>query len=291
MNKKDQLDVVVRFHDLRRLSELERCIFSLVGQNYRPLHIIVVLQRFAVNEVEEVRAALSPLLRLEESPDLSILNWSHEEPADARSALLNLGLSAAQGRYLAFLDYDDAVYPEGYELLIARLRKTEAAIVFGSVRPMRVEVYETFVYAGEVFTPNYAGSGLTDLFEHNFCPLHSYLIDRQRVPASFLFFEPFLTIEEDYDLLLRICAQFPSDFSMLGIEIGEYFYKTDGSNTVATVGGLPPEKLAYYNMIEAFIEQRRRMTPLSAEVQRALGFESPVPQLTIRDFLDNLKRK
>ena len=32
-----QVDCIVRFHDIRRLAELKHCVFSLVGQHYRPL--------------------------------------------------------------------------------------------------------------------------------------------------------------------------------------------------------------------------------------------------------------
>jgi len=284
MIKKNQLDVVVRFHDVKRLPELERCIFSLVGQDYRPLHINLAVQRFSEAEIEQTRARLAPLLAGEDAPSLEILNWEHDEPADARSALINLGIRASKGRYLAFLDYDDVLYPEAYNLLVSQLQAGAAGIAFGRVRVVELEVYSAF-FRPVAALPSFEGSSLRDLFRGNFCPIHSYVIDRSRIPEQFLFFEPYLVMEEDYDFILRICAQFPSDFSLVGTEVGEYYFKTDGSNTHAA-GGRSPAWQARYERAAAFVEQRRRNTPLSEQVQRALGISPPLPDLSIRDFLD-----
>ncbi len=238
-----QLDTIVRFHDIRRLSELERCVFSLVGQNFKSLRIILALQRFSAQEIAKVRATLAPILEFEKSPQLSIVNWEDAEPADARSALLNLGLCAAQGRYIAFLDYDDVLYPEAYEVLVPRLEESGAAIAFATVRVVELNVYHRFFYAARKIIPSYSGSNLLDLFRNNFCPVHSYVIDRMRVPKDILSFDTSLAMEEDYDLLLRICAVLQSDFSLVRTEIGDYFYKTDCSNTVPTFGNLANSRL------------------------------------------------
>ena len=131
------LDCIVRFHDIRRLAELERCVFSLAGQRYRPLNIVLVLQRFTPAEVAAIEAALAPLLQLPDAPSLTVRTWDQEGIADARTHLLNCGVEAARGRYLAFLDYDDLLFPEAYELLVAKLRDRDAAIAFASVQVKR----------------------------------------------------------------------------------------------------------------------------------------------------------
>ena len=285
MGHANGLDVVVRFHDNRRVNELQRCIFSLVGQTYRPLHINLMVQRFTSEAVDATKRALAQLLAIHDAPGLSVLNWEHAEPIDARSVLLNLGISSARGRYLAVLDYDDVLYPEAYELLVTQLKKSDAAIGFGGICVKRVGIHETFLYAREIIKP-FVGASLRELFMSNFCPIHSFVVDRWHVPDQFLFFEPFITMQEDYDFLLRLCAQFPSDFTLLKADIGEYYYKDDGSNTVPTEGGVPKSLLASLDRMVAFIEQRRRTTPISVEVQRRLGIVEPIRGLTIRDFLD-----
>ena len=284
--KPEQIDVVVRIHDAGRTAELTRCVFSLVAQGYRPLRIIIAAQRFADDGLAGVRTALAPLLDGEEDVDLAIVNWTEPEPADARSVLLNMGVQAAEGRYLAYLDYDDVLYPDAYELLIDRLRKTGAAIAFASVRIMRLQVNEHFFYTAEKVVAPFSGRTLMDLFRNNFCPIHSYVIDREQVAPEIFTFSTTLLMEEDYDVLLRICARYTSDFALIGTDIGDYYYKTDGSNTVPTNGVLTPQSQERYKGVRLAIEHRKRTTLVSEKVQRALGLPPSSRPITVRDVID-----
>ncbi len=285
----DMIDTIVRFHDVRRLAELKRCVFSLVGQTYQPVRIVLVLQRFTGEQIEAVEEALAPLLEGRDTPRLSIVNLTEPEPADARSVLLNLGIQNAQGKYLAFLDYDDVLYPEAYAMMIGRLKETGAAIAFAKVRVMRVDVYNEFLYTKEQVVPPFSGSDLLDLFHNNYCPLHSYVIDRSQIPSEMLTFMTAMTLEEDYELLLRICATFPSDFTLIGTTIGDYYYKTDGSNTVPVSGGLTGDARArFLRDVKAVIETRRRGTIVTPVVQKSLGLRDPQHPRTIRQVLDRL---
>ena len=281
----DQANTVVRFHDIARLQELGRCIFSLVGQTYRPLNIILALQRFTENQIEAVRDVVTPIIGDDGAISLSIVNYDSPLPADARSALLNLGISHSSGKYLGFLDYDDVLYPEAYQFLVAQMEETNAAIAFASVRVMRLSVYEQFLYTEGKARPPFKGTSLLDLFRANFCPLHSYLMDRLKISEEALLFNTTLTVEEDYDLLLRVCAKHSSDFGLVGTYIGDYHYKTDGSNTVPTEGGLSGEALNQYMDVRAAIEETRRTTTVSESVQRALGLPASTTTVTIRDVI------
>jgi hypothetical protein len=281
----EQIDCIVRFHDARRLLELKRCVFSLVGQTYRPLNIILTVQRFSTAQIAAVRQALEPVLRLPNAPTLTIANWDEPAPADARTALLNLGLRTGEGRYVAFLDYDDVLYPEAYELLTGQLRKTGAGIAFATVRVVRAQVHRHFVQVNEVITPPFSGETLRDLFRSNFCPIHSYMLDREAVPSHLLQFDESLSHEEDYDFLLRVCAEVQADFELIKVPVGDYYYKTDGSNSVPTEGGLRGEKLAGYERLQTVLEARRRMTLVSNVVQESLGIVPPRPNATIRDTM------
>ncbi len=283
-----QLDIVVRFHDPTRTTELGRCVFSLVSQTYHPVNIILTLQRFAAADIDTVKNTLSPLVALNANAKLSILNYEPTHPADARSALLNLGIDHAEGKYLGFLDYDDVVYPEAYKLLTTQLQQTNAAIAFASVRVMRMNVYDNFLFAEGKADAPFRGNCLADLFKANFCPLHSYLLDREKISPDILRFNTSLTVEEDYDLLLRICAQYRSDFSLIGTHIGDYHYKTDGSNTVPTEGGLTGEALDQYLDVRAIMEETRKSTIVSETVQRDLGISASEHSVTIRDVVQSL---
>lgn len=280
-----QIDTVVRFHDAARMRELEKCILSLISQTYRPLNVILTLQRFEIDEIAAVEKMVSRLIDFTDDVTCSILNYEQPIPIDARSALLNLGIENATGAYLAFLDYDDVLYPEAYSLLTKQLQKTGATIVFASVRVMRLSVFDEFLYAESEINPPFKGAKLIDLFRANFCPLHSYLLDRRKISTNTLRFNASLTIEEDYDLLLRVCAANRSDFTLIGTHVGDYYYKTDGSNTVPTEGGLSGEALDQYMDVRAEIEKTRKTTNVSATVQRALGLPALDSPVTVRDVV------
>jgi hypothetical protein len=284
----DQVDCIVRFHDAKRLYELNRCVFSLVGQAHRPVNIILCVQRFSESEIAATYAALEPLLRLPNAPTLKLENWGKSTPSDARTELLNMGLAAATGQFVAFLDYDDVLYPEAYAMLVSRLKATHSAIAFASVRVVNADMHEHFIRISKLIKAPFSGEDLRDLFRANFCPIHSYLIDRSIVSPDILSFDTVLTWEEDYDLLLKICAAYRSDFGAVRKVIGDYYYKTDGSNSVPTNGILSVERRRAYERVTAFIEVRRRTTRVAAEVQAQLGFDEPIPEMTIRGLLDKL---
>lgn len=283
MDSQNCLDVIVRFHDIQRLCELERAIFSLIAQSYRPLHIYLALQRFEPESIERLRAKIDLLLKIGGDVRFSVLNWTGAEPVDARSILANLGIQSAKGRFVAFLDYDDVLYPEAYALLIGRLRATDAAIAFGGICVKVCNVYAAFTYVKEKQFP-FAGSGLIDLFRKNFCPIHSFVIDRTRVPSQLLFLDPLLNRNEDYDLLLRLCAQCHSDFSLIKTIIGDYYLKSDGSNTIKTQSSTTRQSIKAWERAESFMEARRGTTPISTAVLRRLDLHGAEP-MTVRDLL------
>lgn len=281
------LDVIVRFHDPTRQLELQRAVFSLVGQSYRPLQVLLCMQRFSKPETEATLSGLAPMLSWAGDIRVTPLNFPHHYPDDARSELINLGFGAATGRYIALLDYDDVLYPEAYHLLVGRLRDSGAAIAFARTAVVHADVYGSFLHARMQSHP-FPGRTLGDLFRANFCPIHSYAIDRARVPPSTLRLDPVLTLEEDYDLLIRVCALARADFTLINTDVGLYFMKTDASNSYDRAGNLSPEFRARLLASESFLEARRRLVTLAPEVQRELGVAEPIPGLTVRRWLDSV---
>lgn len=283
------VDCIVRFHDVRRLDELTRCIFSLLGQQYRPVNVILALQRFSEQDVATTRASLAPFFALSGSPTLQICNLDQPTPKDARTLLLNMGLGAAQGRYVGFLDYDDVLYPEAYRLLVSQLQGTGAAIAFASVRVVLADVFPGFLHIEkEMPVPFGLGDNLRDLFDANFCPIHSFLIDRQQVDEVDLMFDSALNWEEDYDLLLRICAKYRSSFALIATRVGDYYFKKDASNSTPFNGLHTAGLRQAYDRVSTMIEARRRTTHVSPMVQAEFGLHPVSPDMTIRDFMSRV---
>lgn len=273
------LDVVMRVHDPARLDELDRAVFSATLQDYRPCTIIVVCQRFTPGDLRALEDMLAPLRAIEPGVPVRVLNRTEPEPRDARAALLNVGLRAGTGRYAAFLDYDDVIYPEAWRLLVAELEASGAAIAFGGI------LTTTVTRAGLVPVTRdkrhvFRGTGLAQLFRGNFCPLHSFVVDRSRIAAADLHVDEGLAAQEDYDLLLRLCARYPSSFRLKDRIVGEYLLKDDGSNVnpMAT-GGTEAD---WGQAVLAEIEARKGRIVLSPEV--VAQFASPL--VTVRDFLE-----
>ena len=278
------LDVVIRMHDPARLDELDRALFSAALSDHRPLTLLVVCQRFSPAELDAVDAVLAPLRTITPDVRLVVLNRPDPEPRDARSALLNLGLAAATGRFLAFLDYDDVIYPEAYGTLIGELLETGTTIAFGGVvnaEVSRAGLVPLTLGKRRIFH----GSGLVQLLHDNFCPLHSFVLDRSRIGPDTLLVDEALVGQEDYDLLLRICARHPASFRKKDVILGEYLFKDDGSNMnpLATPGGAGPDWLA----VSATMNARKAALVLAPEVLSCLGLSEP--GLTVAEAIEHLR--
>ena len=215
------LTTIVRFHNRERLSFLKEAISSLATQNWDDLELVVALQ----NPDETLAQDVTDLIQDQQwraKPSFKIVSVAVPENVDGRSELLNQGLKCANGRFVAFLDDDDIIYPDGYSTLIRQLLKGSAVIAVGGYR----KAYLTRGANGwqvrkrtDSVVP--LPSRLT-LFQYNYIPLHSYVIDRSRLGEFELYFDNDLPPLEDYDFLVRLFAQFEPDFSCFGTPVCEY---------------------------------------------------------------------
>ena len=126
---------------------------------------------------------------------------------------------------------------------------------------------------------------MRQLFADNFCPVHSFVIDRTRVAADALMVDESLALLEDYALLLQVCAAHPTSWRLKDKVIGEYLLKDDGSNVnpVGTAG-----RTAAWRAAVAAVGRMKEGLVLSAAVQEALGVEAPgvgAPGLTVAGYL------
>jgi glycosyltransferase involved in cell wall biosynthesis len=279
------LDVIVRFHDLKRVFELKRALFSLICQSHRPIRILLCTQRFSDDETEEVLAQIADLFEIDRSVSLDILNYADEYPDDARSSLVNLGIKNSTSKYLAFLDYDDTIYPQAYEALIAEIQRSKVAIAFANIHVKRADVYGDIAITTHKEAP-FVGHSLVDFFKANFCPIHSFVIDTSAVDESDIYFDKFVSRNEDYEFLMRICAAYPSSFALRHIFVGDYYLKSDGSNTVRVTETL--ENKRQWEIAEDMMAARRNIITVSRAVQRSLGIAEPRPNMTVRTLIDLL---
>jgi hypothetical protein len=256
---------LIRFHEQGNKWLLKRALASLAGQRDVNVCPIVLCDHLSGESYRAVQGLLSEFGALGVFRDVVVRN-REQGPGDHRSALLNLGTEIAYAQlecdYLAVLDYDDVLYGHAYVTLANALARSGAAIAFATV-----EVADSLSFAKFDFIYNlarrYRGTSKIDLIKDNFCPIHSYMFDLKSVPRSVLHYDEQLTILEDYDLLLRIAAEYPLDFSEIGTTIGLYYWRNNGSDSTVLdpLSGYSAEKWK-----EAQLEINKRKARLKVDL-------------------------
>lgn len=223
------LSVIVRMHEGASLCMLDEALFSLsTAHRGLPndarlaLEVVVVAQStFDPSAIASVRALLA-----KHSSSLtghcSMIVLPNPRKLDLRSMALNAGVSNSHGRYIAFLDYDDVIYPEGYARLVGQLMLSGRVLAAGGVIRAEIEPAEDGFVIRQKSPWLHLGSKQVDLLQSNFLPLHSFVIDRTRVRLPGAWFDDSLIRLEDYDFLLRLGATGAFDLSHMGTPVCEY---------------------------------------------------------------------
>lgn len=114
------ISVIVPVYNVEKY--LNRCVDSIINQTYRDLEIILVDDGSPDNcgKICDEYAALDPRIK--------VIHKENGGLSDARNA----GLDKATGEYIAFVDSDDWVEPETYNMMISAIQKSQSDIaIFG----------------------------------------------------------------------------------------------------------------------------------------------------------------
>ncbi len=205
MLAQDLISVVVRFHDIAKLEEFEQCIFSVCLQNIEQLELVVVVKNFDQPKLAAVEStcAQQPWLH---PPIIKIVDCSTPDGGDTRALALKSGIETATGRYLAFLDHDDVVYHDCYATLKNLLHESKAIVAFGRTRLAVTKNVNGNSYNVAKKKWFFWGDSRRDLWKGNFIVIHSYMIDRDRLPVPLTVDTSFSRLE-DYALLLKLSVE------------------------------------------------------------------------------------
>ena len=149
---------------------LPRCVDSILAQTYRNLEIILVDDgtRDASDKICDAYAARDSRIRV-----------IHKENGGLSSAR-NAGIEIARGEYLGFVDSDDWIEPEMYELLLEKALQYDVKLVVGGrydfssrrnektvgLCPEKEEVVTGMELLGRVFTWQGCDSAAWDKLYH-----------------------------------------------------------------------------------------------------------------------------
>lgn len=178
---------------------LAECLRSLAAQTYRPLEAVVVEDGSDANRSTAEAVAGQTGLRM-----------TYRSIAKrGRCRAGNVGLAAAAGRFLGFLDDDDQFLPQHVELLAAALaRQPSAPAAYGLAfevptrmlgrEPLRYVEAGRYVVHRRAFEPS-------ELASRNFLPIQAVLF-RRELFERFGGLDESLENLEDWDLWIRYQA-------------------------------------------------------------------------------------
>lgn len=255
------VNTVIRVHDKAKLHELDRAIFSLFYQTYVSVSPIIVLQGFDQTAQEKVASLVNRYDWNSRGLGAQIANVPNPEQKDLRSHLLNEGIARADCRFLSILDMDDYLFGDALQWLISGLGLGEFAISFGDIVIQNQLVLSNHYFSTSRKAGFFKGEGLQDILEDNFCPIHSFVLDKTMIDRSVLSFNEKLTRLEDYDFLMRVCSRYPANFETRKKVVGLYNFKSDASNSTITgveTGRHLEEKKQEWDAATLIIAETRR---------------------------------
>lgn len=251
MKKNDLISIIIRTMPGRE-KFLDKCLFILSGQLHKNIEPIIVVQKLQNDDsLEKIESIVSIWKNYFKCFKL----LSHTANHDARSHSLNLGMQAATGHYLAFLDDDDKVYPDHYSNMISKLQTSTNAWAYSDIILATYNINNQLISRLTPFKKD-RYSFITHL-QGNFIPIHSFVIDRNRA-QDIGWVDESMDKNEDYEFLLRLAYH----YEPLYVEkySAEYSVRSDGTNTIISTGSSVTElyeKKQKWNEAELKLNQKK----------------------------------
>ena len=224
----DHLSVVLCFFEDTSIEMLTRSLVSLASSEYDLLEVIIVGQNVSLETSDKIKQLLT------------VQSWSKKvlvrfevvktEERCSRAKLINIGISFATGKYLAFLDYGDVIYPGGYAVLIDKLKNSSAAIAVGGCQRVSIDSVQNANSNSFNVKSRPWGISQVDILQDNFVPMSSYVVDRTRCDANLLNFDTNLTSLDNYAFLLKVAVTKEINFELIDFPVCDCKMKQDSTN-------------------------------------------------------------
>lgn len=185
-----------------RAHVLPRALDSVLAQTYRDFEVLVVDD----GSTDETADVLAHYGDRDER-----VRYLVQPQNTGVSAARNRGIREARGSLVAFLDSDDAWFPEKLERQVGRFRQSsdDVGLVYCGVET----VYDKEIDdEGWVFQPGHRGDVFEDLLLENVIHTGSGVVIRRSVTDAAGFFDEGIPASEDYEYWIRIAQHYAFDF-------------------------------------------------------------------------------
>ncbi|WP_421684432.1 hypothetical protein HKW98_08715 [Stutzerimonas urumqiensis] len=230
----ERVATIIRFHRNGDQRLLNNAIFSLLSQAGCQVQPYLALQDMADEDVMLLEERLATLPWHDGCFPIIRRYQSTPENPDLRSLMLNDSLKAVGSGYVAFLDYDDVLFPHAYQYLLARLRMTGKNATFGRVYSTTVDARTGLITKRERVYDY--GFSYSEFLHCNHAPLHSFMLDLSRIDLDSISYFDDMKYMEDYYLTLQLFNRRETDWASLKSDqfIGDYIHREgDATNTLA----------------------------------------------------------
>lgn len=137
-----KVSIIVPVYKVRKY--IEECIYSVIGQTYRNIQLILVDDVGADGSIEIAESILI-------SSEIEWFIIRHDKNR-GQAAARNSGIKRATGDYIFFLDSDDYISSDCIEKLVLSIKQDGSNIAYGSyaticegvVKPMKIACYEKY---------------------------------------------------------------------------------------------------------------------------------------------------
>ena len=198
-----------------RPDDLARAIKSVLAQTFQDFEIVVV------ND-----AGVSAEQVIESFASEQRITYIRHPRNKGLAASRNTGIKAARGKYIAYLDDDDAYYPDHLQSLVSTLESSHYQVAYtDAYRIHQARVGDAIVEVDRDVPFSFEFSA-DHFLVRNYVPVLCFLHEKSCLDATGLFDES-LTTHEDWDLWVRLSQRFP--FIHVPRVTCEFSWRTDGS--------------------------------------------------------------
>jgi lipopolysaccharide biosynthesis protein/SAM-dependent methyltransferase len=250
-DSRHKVSTIIRYHRSGKFEYLQSAILSLLAQKNCDVSIHLALQDIEGDELIELESKLEMLPWIDGCKKILHNYMSTNDCPDMRSEMLNVTLKKVEKGFAAFLDYDDILYTNAYEVLASRLEETQMKATFGRVFVAKISPLGAVYSRSKVYE---YGFEYEDFINNNHAPLHSFMLNLNKIDLDKVNFYSDMKYMEDYYLTLQIFDKNNTDWKSLqrGIYIGDYCHREHGdSHTLAFNNNIDRNNtLASYNYLK-----------------------------------------